>query len=63
MTVQFPLIFTVFVLQLGGTPLHLAARFGSGAVLKKLLESGADIDAADDVCIVLIGKSAVLKHD
>ena len=35
------------ILYLGGTPLHISAGRGYGAIVKELLDNGADINSED----------------
>ena len=42
-----------FLFQTGSTPLYIAAREGHVDTVKLLVESGADLNAQDEVCVYL----------
>jgi len=45
------MMLTMFCVQSGFTPLHIAAHYGSLDVATLLLDNGADIDFSARVCI------------
>jgi len=47
----FVMMLTMFCVQSGFTPLHIAAHYGSLDVATLLLDNGADIDFSARVCI------------
>ena len=52
LSAQSMIFYSNFHLQNGYTPLHLACRIGHAEIVKELMNRGADVKTASEVCTV-----------